>query len=180
MLSLLHFICNTIDRRQLIHVLIKRTCSFVDLRSERNRSLLKTENSIKAGLSRTCLLKDLDVFNLYICFDVDQVSLILKHTIPQFHNYRVFVNIFFYINQLELIVFLIQCPLLVGLTWPSARRPDTEITFIIIIIVCMYVHYGHRSSAANFQFTDHLFTEKFFCSLELMNSRRSIMKSCVQ
>ena len=50
MLSMLHFICNTIDWRQLIYVLIKRTCSFVDLRSERNRSLLKTENSIKAEL----------------------------------------------------------------------------------------------------------------------------------
>ena len=44
----------------------------------------------------------------------------------------------------------------------------------------MYVRYGHRSSAANFKFTDHLFTEKFFCSLKLMSSRRRIMKSCMQ
>ena len=48
--------------------------------------------------------------------------------------------------------------------------------------VCMYGHYGHRSSAANFKFTDHLLTEKFFCSLQLklMSWRRSIMKSCMQ
>ena len=44
----------------------------------------------------------------------------------------------------------------------------------------MYGHYGHQSSAANFKFTDHLFTEKFFCSLKLMSSRKSIMKSCMQ
>ena len=44
----------------------------------------------------------------------------------------------------------------------------------------MYSHYGHRSSAANFKFTDHLFTEKFFCSLKLVSWRRSIMKSCMQ
>ena len=30
------------------------------------------------------------------------------------------------------------------------------------------------------KFTDHLFTEKFFCSLKLMSSRRSIMKSCMK
>ena len=46
--------------------------------------------------------------------------------------------------------------------------------------VCKYGHYGHRSSAAKFQFTDHLFTEKFFCSLKLVSSRRSIMKSCME
>ena len=46
--------------------------------------------------------------------------------------------------------------------------------------VCMYGYHGDRSSAANFQFTDHLFTEKFFCSLKLMSSRRSIMKSCME
>ena len=44
----------------------------------------------------------------------------------------------------------------------------------------MYVRYGHRSSAANFKFTDHLFTENFFCSLKLMSSRRSIMKTCMK
>ena len=44
----------------------------------------------------------------------------------------------------------------------------------------MYVRYGHRSSAANFKFTDHLFTEKFFCSLQLMSSRRRIMKTCMK
>ena len=46
--------------------------------------------------------------------------------------------------------------------------------------VSIYGHYGHRSSAANFKFTDHLFTEKFFYSLKLMSSGRSIMKSCMQ
>ena len=46
--------------------------------------------------------------------------------------------------------------------------------------VSKYDHYGHRSSAANFKFTDHLFTEKFFYSLKLMSSGRSIMKSCMQ
>ena len=44
----------------------------------------------------------------------------------------------------------------------------------------MYGHCGHQSSAANFKFTDHLFTEKFFCRLKLMSSRRSIMKTCMK
>ena len=43
------------------------------------------------------------------------------------------------------------------------------------------VHDGHRSSAANFiKCTDHRFTEKFFCSLKLMSSRRSILERFMQ
>ena len=44
-----------------------------------------------------------------------------------------------------------------------------------------FVNEGHRSSAANFiKCTDHLFTEKFPCSLKLMSSRRSILERFIQ
>ena len=36
------------------------------------------------------------------------------------------------------------------------------------------VHDGHRSSADNFKFTDHLFTQKFLCSLKFNDFEKKL------